>query len=928
MTEQLRKSQRKARLISTDDENRSAVFLLTNGSVDRDGETVDPEGADLSDYSKNSVVAFNHSTDNFPIGMMHPLDPGYSGAPEIWLDDVDGQKALLGRVYFSKENPQGDLAYRMVREGSLKGGSISFLPNGGTQKNDSGGNHYSKWRLLEFSVCPLPSNPDALRMSKKLKDAASPCKAVVEKKADGWYVRLSGGITESVRNKAVALSKKLKSLDDATDKSKTEYLANGVGPKKVVVTDGVVTYSDVPEFCPVGQKPNLDFLRKTGWKPRRKPPAGQDVWGSPIKSIDDATDKYLASVGDYVMAGTPPREGRVVRISAGQADVDFGSGEGMTVAANQLYQHPGRQRFSKAAMGEGEFMEEVGSAGSLAWQWLNKILGFVSYPLRAMVAHAAHVNTHGALAQSLDDWWSQALSPKEAARRIEGQSKSFLAEDKAMKQKMWPFSGSRIKIGDRVRSLVNGHYGTVASIQNGRAGEDDDDDRLYTLKMDDGKTEVISGVTLEKKSLRRKLWTNKNRAWLLKSEGAPDEATQQYLEDRGLDDVRIEEAPPEESGEVADQWVEDKAGSNALLEGQGAYSDGEPRSSNPHDRGTKEWMEWDRGWQQEKENVSWQTGKSKGLLEPDPGESPRDFVGRVMVRSASEVGESGSGYYVTGPFKRDILGGPYASRNEAMNAIQEASKKSIRKNKSDSPAGYRALSKWIKMLEDDSRDIEKAEVLDAKEEALKALKRAMKRAYKDMGDSEVTDNAEVSLPVEESLRAAVDEGASLDEACQRAVQDGADVEDVAKAKRKMLGRKKAWFDVFDADGSVVGSIDASDEASAIRLAKQRYGNAITVEAKSATNGHAKRLSKSERDELQEMAAFLTDVADAGDTPKRLSAGMRHYASKIKQKFDDLDAIGSEEVVEDIAPLEAALKVMAGEQEQLSKSLYRATGQRI
>ena len=40
----------------------------------------------------------------------------------------------------------------------------------------------------------------------------------------------------------------------------------GSGGSKVIVKNGIVTTSDCPQYCAVGQKPNLDFLRKCGWK--------------------------------------------------------------------------------------------------------------------------------------------------------------------------------------------------------------------------------------------------------------------------------------------------------------------------------------------------------------------------------------------------------------------------------------------------------------------------------------------------------------------------------------------------------------------------------------------------------------------------------------------------------------------------------------
>ena len=45
---------------------------------------------------------------------------------------------------------------------------------------------------------------------------------------------------------------------------KTNYI--GSNGSKVTVKDGIVTESDCPQFCPIGQKPNMDFLRKCGFK--------------------------------------------------------------------------------------------------------------------------------------------------------------------------------------------------------------------------------------------------------------------------------------------------------------------------------------------------------------------------------------------------------------------------------------------------------------------------------------------------------------------------------------------------------------------------------------------------------------------------------------------------------------------------------------
>jgi hypothetical protein len=162
-------------LAEHDDEARTVLWVMTTGTLDRDNETVDPAGGNFNEFELNKPVAWNHDTDDFPIGTI-------VGLP--WVDEIgegtahpvaangaslgERRTALLGEVYFSAENPKGDQAYRMAKEGTLGGGSISFLPEGRTERNSAGGTHYPKWKLLEFTICQIGSNPDAVALAKRL----------------------------------------------------------------------------------------------------------------------------------------------------------------------------------------------------------------------------------------------------------------------------------------------------------------------------------------------------------------------------------------------------------------------------------------------------------------------------------------------------------------------------------------------------------------------------------------------------------------------------------------------------------------------------------------------------------------------------------------------------------------------------------------
>lgn len=39
---------------------------------------------------------------------------------------------------------------------------------------------------------------------------------------------------------------------------------------KVIIENNIVTYSDVPEYCVINQKPNRDFLKRCGWKKEKE----------------------------------------------------------------------------------------------------------------------------------------------------------------------------------------------------------------------------------------------------------------------------------------------------------------------------------------------------------------------------------------------------------------------------------------------------------------------------------------------------------------------------------------------------------------------------------------------------------------------------------------------------------------------------------
>lgn len=194
----VRKRLNKGQALTDDpDERRVITYCMTTEDVDRDGETVDPwGGAEWDEYANNQASQDNHDTDTLPVASLdielagpipdgkQPVHPkvaawkDYVGEGTEW-PQVEGPRrpALLGNVYFSRENPKADQMYRQIKEGTLKGGSISFLPIGPVQRGTGTGSHYPKWKLLEFTICSIGSNPSAIALK------------VVKSLTDGkWYI--------------------------------------------------------------------------------------------------------------------------------------------------------------------------------------------------------------------------------------------------------------------------------------------------------------------------------------------------------------------------------------------------------------------------------------------------------------------------------------------------------------------------------------------------------------------------------------------------------------------------------------------------------------------------------------------------------------------------------------------------------------------
>lgn len=135
------------------DGDETFEWTISDMSLDRDMERMDPAGVDLKAFKKNPVVLWGHQNALPAIGTV--LNPGVR----------DGK--VRGKVRFDPKeiDPFAWMIGQKVKIGTISAGSAGFIPRViefiEDQKDPTRLIH-RKWELLEFSICNIPANTSAL----------------------------------------------------------------------------------------------------------------------------------------------------------------------------------------------------------------------------------------------------------------------------------------------------------------------------------------------------------------------------------------------------------------------------------------------------------------------------------------------------------------------------------------------------------------------------------------------------------------------------------------------------------------------------------------------------------------------------------------------------------------------------------------------
>lgn len=128
-------------------------FVISTSTPDRDNDTIAVAGWKLDNYRRNPVVLWAHDYQSLPLGRAVSVA-------------VDGDK-LVADAEFA-DHDMANAVLKLIDGGFLRATSVGFRPLTSTYNNARGGTDYTAQELLEFSLVPVPANPEALIQAKSL----------------------------------------------------------------------------------------------------------------------------------------------------------------------------------------------------------------------------------------------------------------------------------------------------------------------------------------------------------------------------------------------------------------------------------------------------------------------------------------------------------------------------------------------------------------------------------------------------------------------------------------------------------------------------------------------------------------------------------------------------------------------------------------
>ena len=186
------------------------TFVLSDGTTDRYGDIVSPDGWDLKNFKKNPIALFGHNN-NFIVGLWENIR-------------VEGNK-LLGDLSPAKRGTSYriDEILGLLEQGILRAVSVGFKPLKSEPLNPEkpyGPQRFLRQELLEASLVSVPALPTALAVAKSMNISTETLDLVFGEHAEPEQVEVSRHGEHAAKTTVTERPKAMKTLSDQEKKGK------------------------------------------------------------------------------------------------------------------------------------------------------------------------------------------------------------------------------------------------------------------------------------------------------------------------------------------------------------------------------------------------------------------------------------------------------------------------------------------------------------------------------------------------------------------------------------------------------------------------------------------------------------------------------------------------------------------------------------
>lgn len=197
------------------DRGEGLEFVLSDATLDRMGDVIDPSGWDLTWFKKNPIALFGHNS-NFPIG--------------TWSNVRVEGKRLIARLILAAKGTSAriDELISLVEQGILRAVSVGFQPIEAEpidKDRPYGGQRYKKQSLLECSLVSVPANPAAIALAKSLNISSETLSLAFGEQAETRRRDITATGKQAVKTPSSSKANTMKTLSQRIEDAQNELVA-------------------------------------------------------------------------------------------------------------------------------------------------------------------------------------------------------------------------------------------------------------------------------------------------------------------------------------------------------------------------------------------------------------------------------------------------------------------------------------------------------------------------------------------------------------------------------------------------------------------------------------------------------------------------------------------------------------------------------